>query len=677
MKTNKYILYLLTILTFIAFDSNAQERLILSYTISPDDQINSLSDIKIVPSSGNSSNYQNGEGIEKSYDGNMNTLYHSSYSNTVFPITLTYNFTNVEFLDYFIYHPRQGHTNGNFKELEIWYKLSDGQRTKLGEYDFKGSESATRINFPTSLIKPEQIEFIIKSGVGDNGIGYASCAEMEFYQINNASVEFLDIFEDNLATRLKSTVRPEDIQQLTNPFLREVATDMYNDRYSFNLRVGEFTPYLNLNKLDEALIAAAYNKYENPTGIYFPLGKQILIAENIPEGQQINLLIPDYRFLHDGGNIRSRSYPIRNGINIIDIKDWDGLGYISYFSDTPAQEGAIRIHFVRGQVHGYFDITKHTNDDWNTILGNITEYPVLDLVGRHCQLTFPVEDYIKYTQGKPVELINAYDSIVTYEQRFVGLEKFNKRPANRVLCRINYTYFMFKDRDGASFEKGTMSRVINPDNVLNESWGMAHEIGHIHQMKFVTWAGMGEVSVNFPNLYINWRYPSNGNSTNMSRQKTRRGINALFNKGVPHASYKTDDYNMYKLAPFAILYHYMRLERGRDDFYADLYEALRNSTDNTAAWKVADFEWYFIKRACDVSQLNLVPFFEAWGFLYATDIEERSPFEVEDYSSDTYTLPDSKVNELKEYINSKEYITPDINSIMSDRVINSMTNVDA
>ena len=46
----------------------------------------------LVPiASGKASQSQGGEGIDCSFDGNLNTLYHSPYSGTSFPVTLTYN----------------------------------------------------------------------------------------------------------------------------------------------------------------------------------------------------------------------------------------------------------------------------------------------------------------------------------------------------------------------------------------------------------------------------------------------------------------------------------------------------------------------------------------------------------------------------------------------------------
>lgn len=674
MKNIIYILFFLLLINNGV--AKAQEKLIVSYTVPLADQMKMLSDYKITPSNATASNSESSGGIKLSYDGKYETHYHSSYSNTTFPITLKYDFKNVEKIEKLIYVPRQdGHSNGNFKEIEIWYTLEGGKRTLYNSFNFQGSGSANTIEFTNPLIKPIQIEVIVKSGVGDNGTGYASCAEMEFYKKNTETEKFLDLFSDRIASKLKSTTNLSKINMIANPHMRQLALDIYNKNYSTDTRVGEYKAHGHLNVLNEKLIAEAYNKYENPTGIYFPIGQHIVIVDGIESGNPASLRIPDYRFTHEGGNIQSKVFPLSNGVNVIELKDWDGLGYVDYRSDTPETEKPINVHFVNSQVHGYFDITKHNNHDWVRLLDNATDYPVMDAVGKYSQLTFPIEDYKKYAAVKGIELVEAYDLIVTYQHRFIGLEKYNKRPHNRILCRVNYSYFMFKDGDGASFEKGTLSYVLNPDQVFKQSWGMGHEIGHIHQMKFVNWTGMGEVSVNFPNIYINHLYPSNV-STNISRQKARRGMNAIYNKGISHAGYNGDGYNDHKLIPFAILYHYMRTTKSNPDFYADLYEAFRNSKEDTSNWNISDFEYFFVKKACEVAKLNLIPYFENWGFLYATDINGREPFMIEDYSKEMYSLKQSKVNELKNYIQDKGYTTPDPSEIVSDNIINLLTNID-
>lgn len=135
---------------------------------------------KVSISGGTASVFQPGENIDKSYDGNLATMYHSPYNtDTQFPVTLTYNFQNVDKISYLFYHPRATGTNGIFQEFDLYVATETSPTlTKQGTYNFNGSTSVSQLTFSQPLIKPTQIQFVIKSAVGN----YVSCSEMEFFE---------------------------------------------------------------------------------------------------------------------------------------------------------------------------------------------------------------------------------------------------------------------------------------------------------------------------------------------------------------------------------------------------------------------------------------------------------------------------------------------------------------
>ena len=71
-------------------------------------------DIQIIPYGGKASEYQPGSDIDKSYDDkftqgiSFESHYHSSWSNTSFPVTLEYFFKGDTEINYFIYYTRSG-----------------------------------------------------------------------------------------------------------------------------------------------------------------------------------------------------------------------------------------------------------------------------------------------------------------------------------------------------------------------------------------------------------------------------------------------------------------------------------------------------------------------------------------------------------------------------------------
>lgn len=65
--------------------------------------------------------------------------------------------------------------------------------------------------------------------------------------------------------------------------------------------------------------------------------------------------------------------------------------------------------------------------------------------------------------------------------------------------------------------------------------------------------------------------------------------------------------------------------KGNDDFYKDLYEAVRTTPNPATAGKC---QLEFVKKACAAAKMDLTPFFEKFGFL--------KPFrqEVNDYGKE-------------------------------------------
>ena len=134
-------------------------------------------DLYIAPSSGSDSERQSYEGIDKSFDRDHSSQYHTPWSRSAkFPVILTYNFVNREAIDYIVYYP---HThNGNFGKFELWIQ-ANGARTleKYGDYDFMGKNTAGKILL-NNINNPVKIEFRVHSGSND----YVSCMEMEFWK---------------------------------------------------------------------------------------------------------------------------------------------------------------------------------------------------------------------------------------------------------------------------------------------------------------------------------------------------------------------------------------------------------------------------------------------------------------------------------------------------------------
>lgn len=519
-------------ITFANEEANIHEELTLTQGI--DQSVTDLPDNNIVPTSATANTSESGEGIELTYDGDTGTLWHSRYSGSRFnvsesnPAILTYNFSNVEHIDYINYIPRQdGQANGCFGNVEVYVQREgETEYTLYGSYDWEESSSIKTITFDGGLQNPTSIQFRVTSGAGN----YASCAEMEF-KINLGEDEY-DIFADDLYSTLKPEVTEDDVLKIQNPFVKSLAYKILNNNYETDYRVASYPCHLSPQTQSEQWAAPGkyYDQLSGVTGINIPHNtKQAVIVRGIPDGMQVQLKVVAWYVGRvggnfDGGDPHTSTYVLRNGLNIIDYNyAYDGLAYICYYStDAPTNHPDIRAHFVNGQINGYLSPDK-TNEEMHELCVNAPSQ-FMDLVGEKVHsiwtskgITGPdgkeyskgLADYCKASDGTSlgyIQYINLLDSLVAWEHRLLGLEKYNRLPDNRTMAYVNFTYYMFQGGLGVSFHVDQESRILNCRQLMYDDsdaiWGLSHEWGHQHQMTpYFNWAGQGECTNNMNSCY--------------------------------------------------------------------------------------------------------------------------------------------------------------------------------
>ncbi len=487
-------------------------------------------DISVKPSAATANAEQSAnEDISKTFDGDLTTIYHSPYADYVVsaenPILLTYNFTNVDSLDYIEYVPRMmGGSNGNFKKFELYVKYQGGtDYEKYGDYDFQGSSTASRIEFDEPLRHPVSIQFKVLSGLSDQeGKSFASCAEMRFMQKNEAA-NLSNIFADDLYTELKPGVTYEQIMALPYAYARSLALQLYEGSYDKNYRVAEYPCILSYVTLSEIMNAPGkyYDQIQGVTGIHIPKkSKQLVIVSGIPEvdgNYSLALKVIAWyegKIGHDfdGGNPITTTYALKNGLNVINYtQDWDGLAYICYYAnENPEQYENIKVHFANGLVNGYLSPEKDNRDMYNMCASapNIC----MDVVGKKVHSVWTSDGLARYCKARDGvdfgyrQFMNILDSLVHWEHRLLGLEKYDRIPKNKSMAYVNYTYYMFQGSFGVSFHVDQESRVLNCRTLMERDddviWGLSHEWGHQHQMHpYSTWAGQAEITNNLMSYY--------------------------------------------------------------------------------------------------------------------------------------------------------------------------------
>ncbi|WP_409151531.1 M60 family metallopeptidase [Sphingobacterium sp. BS-2] len=521
-------------------------------------------------------------------------------------------------------------------------------------------------------------------------ISAVSCAQSahDLHQVYSD----LTVFEDGLATQLKKGVNKKQIASIENEDIRVLAQELLAGKKVDPYKYASYPALLSPKTLGQELsIGDGYSKYENITGVYLPVGKHVIIADGIDESKDIKLLVPNWMRKAPnpeeptkdpkGWGIEKKEFKLRNGVNIIELKDFGSLAYVSYFSDKPKEEKPINIHFLSGKVNGYFDIQKHSDQDWNAFLDQAV-FPIMDAKGKHIQTAYPVEDLKKYAYGKGKELISNYDSLVYRQHRLMGLIKYNKVPDNKILARVNYNYYMFRDGDGVAYmgdKQGyAMKMVLDPSSVINGDpcWGFSHEVGHVHQTSpMLSWGGLGEVSNNIYSLYV---MRSFGNKSRiLAENNFNLAKKSIIDKKI---SYLQDPDVFNRLVPFWQLQLYFEGEGQNPDFYPDLFETLRKqNTNNSPSRQKIRERWgreavvvernpavhqlNFIKTACEVSKTDLTDFFDQYGFFYVGEMK------YDDYGNYEYKMTQQMVDEVKNAIKSMNLAKPKLDiTTLADKI---------
>lgn len=604
--------------------------------------------------------------IEKSFDNDVNTLYSSSWRGGGFPISLTYNLTATNTVDYIIYAPRNdGNINGNFGKAEIWYRqASSGQFVKLMDFDNALGAVPLAIKLPQKLQNVSAIQIRVLNG----GNNFATASEIGFYKESLAGDYPANIFTSEICVALKSGVQQSDIDAITSPFYKSLAQCMFNNTYNTKFRIQQYQPYEPVSKLWETLKVGAYSYFENPTGIAFKANSKAVIFMGATSGVLPVLKVARF------GKVRypvTATYPLKQGINIINITA-DGLGYIDYFSEASGLQ-PVTIHIATGLVNGYFDPTIDTDADWVSYLNN-RAYETLDLKGKYVAVNIEKAALLKQSTMAEGGLTDAYDKLVKAQFDMMGLFKYNRVPKNKMFMYTDRGNGWFAGGQGVHLDLDWTEGIANAKAMLADNWGVSHEFGHVNQVRpGMRWHGTTEVTNNLYSAYNSFLFGSPfKNGTRLEGEE--RYVN-YFN------DVKINKRNVYEqsgvfehLIPFWQLTLYYQLagaskglptlpERvagapaptgGQADvayFMADVFEKVR-ATDETKMDNI-DLICNWAKNTADAVQEDLSGFFLNSGFF--------SPFdgEVGDYGGNVrFILTQAKIDETMDYIRGKNYPKP-------------------
>lgn len=579
--------------------------------------------------------------IDLSFDGDRNTKY-ASASADKFPVTLTYYFALPSKVDYLTYLPRQdgNASQGFIGDCEIWYQTDGSEEfVKKGDYNFGMSEDQFRLEFDETLEGVTAVRFVAKNSIN----GHVSCAEMGFYE--KRSIDGLDLFTDETCSELKPDVTLEDIRALdeSNEFLKKIAEFMLENNYPAE-RIQLYQPYLKTGVLAKRLKTANYNLFENPTGIYFKAAeKAVVFVQNTTTPISISLKVVDWSEAgKEAGAKEEDVYPLQPGINVLTLNN-NGLGYISYYTDDYESMPEVKIHIASGIINGYFDLERgDQNVKYTAMLNNqkSKECPNLDIRGKYVQLCYDKKSLLQKNSERGREMIEEYDNLIKMEQDIMGIDKYGLRTTNRMFGRRSYGGLPNANGHGVSFP----GLNVKPEEIRQNSWEIAHEFGHINQVRpGMKWTGLDEVSNNIYSAAVQYYYtPDN---LRLEGEKIGDGeggpfvvgnrFNCYLNNGIikgqpwlyqlgqerdPDKATKDRDGGdlFVRLTPLWQLYLYNHIAGlGVDYFYPQIMDKVRNTDES--GLKAKDLQFNFMRNVCHVMNTNMTKFFKTCGMLKEVD----------------------------------------------------------
>ncbi|MDR0421551.1 MAG: M60 family metallopeptidase, partial [Proteiniphilum sp.] len=544
--------------------------------------------------------------------------------------------------------------NGNFKEVEIWAATeSEPELKKLKVHDFGGAGTPTKVLFDKPLVKPTTIRFVVNSGAGD-GQGFASCAEMEFYRSNPDNYDPLQLFTDPSCSALKPGITREVIELVSNNLYRNIAFDLFANRYPAEFRIQEYSAWPNPLVWEKVNKASSQSLLDNPTGIAVSQGEELVVFVGDTHGYNLSIKVQNLdKPGGDGYHSEASFYPLTKGVNKIRT-DRKGLVYLFYHTADYEKAPKVKVHFATGKVNGYFDSQKHSDEDWRRLLDGATD-KYFDVLGRHSHFTFETAAFKTYTTNGR-ELTDTYDELVRMEYEFMGLMKYNRLPVNRAYFHIMYSSYMYATAYRTAYLNTLQDLVLSPQRLKKDPWGPAHEMGHTLQTRpGFRWVGTVEVTNNLHSIYVQTQW---GNSARLETDAPDRpaSVGGKYNNvyerayydsfvnGIAHGDDKNDWFCM--LVPLWQLQRYFADARGNVDLYKDFYERVRTSPDKETA---GEQQLEFVRSMCDLSGYDLTGFFKLWGYL--TPVESHK----NDKGVMQFRLTNEQIDNLIEDIKRRNY----------------------
>lgn len=647
-----------------------------------------------------STQHHNGVDTDKLIDGDYSTVYHSPWGvgyddpTTQFPVEWTFHFggsaepINISYFKLYsgTGNGRPGHFNVEYKLKgdEDWTRISNASNPNPTAedplYNF-GQQGGIQIcRFPSTLNDITDLHIIWYDGAGDNGAGkgegFISSQEIEFYEDMSSTVngQILKVFTDLSCSELNAGVTRADITELyqVSPYLaQEVAMRLYNGSYPENerqFRVGSYEAYSNGDALFTTFRTRRYTQHDNPTGVYAVPGQTLLVCvDHIPDGQTVSFGVSGEN--SDGYAARFSGFDMKvelfTGLNEVKPTT-EGMCYIiNTAANLTSASEPVKVHILpgSGRVEGYFDLRYHTDEDYVNMLTN-TGAKYFVAKGKNMIFNMHTAALRRYAPTGIISGLTAWDDILGWQFELMGIAKQNGDGTwdrmidethfnNHMMAISNDNPSSYMDASDYRINFNSTSgipKIISRELLLaaeDNTWGPAHEAGHVNQMA-ILWKSNAESSNNlFSNyaIYKFGKYGSRGSKIEDIANCFARGESWVEMGDATHMNESTEIHMRMNWQ----LWNYFHRCGVDPQFWPKLFGLLRTKyiLPNEQAGYYGMIEdngkcqIMFAKAVCEAAQMDFTDFFEVWGFLRPVDITYSQ------YGTARYNVTQAMIDELK------------------------------
>ena len=502
-----------------------------------------------------------------------------------------------------------------------WYEVGTGSTATITEWSF------TEVSVTQEEIDKAREEYANASQTVEDAKRYYA--------------EFKKMFNDDTCTELTTAYKAMTDEQLTKAVegfpqvYKELAFKVKNDtwaEYEKEFRVADYKPYSDEYNWGISLKTNPYSPLSAPTGITCEKNDILLIFVD----KQVNY--PSMLYLEEikGNDVfASGSAELKQGLNVITAAA-GGTLFIKYKVETDrgsesrllADYPNVKIHIEGGTLNGYFDKSRHTNEDWVKMQKNLLKHEIINVKGEHVLFHMHRDKVVSICPNNIYESIDWWDTIVKWEKELMGATQYADRWNNPMLCVDGEGQYMFATYYYTYYEFSTLQDILPWKRVYDNpgyAWGPAHEIGHMNQGA-INIVSCTEVSNNlFSNMVVH----------RIGKTTTRGlGMDVCYKDWENNVPFPLRAEVFSKTRMYWQLYLYFHAAGHDTTFYPRLFEYLRETPMSSTSGVNGKFnQLRFAEACCEIAQMDLSEFFEVWGFF-----EPMNNAHVGDYQDYYVTL---------------------------------------